>query len=116
MIIFFSIIIVVLIPVIIYVLSKIFKEEKEIFAEEKRIQAEEEAQNPKIENFATVINNENFEQLLEEAKNDFTKMEILKRNIQENLRTATKNKNMDQARTCNMQLKRISEVEKGINS
>ena len=109
----FAIFIVILIVFIAFILFKVLKEQKEFEKEEKKKNQEDKPEPVKA---IEIMNDKKFEILLEEAKKDINKLEILERTIQDILRKSVKEKNVYNARICNMQLKRIDEIKdkKGI--
>lgn len=117
MIIFFIILVIALIIGVSYYLSKIVKEQHEIVTKENKEEEEKRlARRTIADKIQENISEEEYKTLLEEIKNDESKMDELKHAIQNELRKAIKSKNSDKARQCNQRLKEIDQILKGIRN
>ena len=114
MIIFFIVVIIIFVIAVTIYLSKIVKEEKEFVVKENKEQEEKRISRRTIaEKLQENKTEEDYQNLLNEVKDDDVKLEELKRAIQNELRTALKNKDSEKARLCNKRLKELDQYRRG---
>ena len=100
---------------ILFFLVKLFKEEKKYAEEDKKAQDFEIKKNQTTttnEKIPNILKEEELEKILSNIKNNPNELEDLKEKIQEKLRNCIRAKDMDGARKCNLQLKKINLLEK----
>ena len=112
MIIFFIVVIIIFVIGVTIYLSKIVKEEKEFIVQENK-ENEELASKTIAQKLQETGSEESYQSLLNEVKNSEEKIDELKIAIQNELRSALKNKDGEKARLCNKRLKELDQYRRG---
>ena len=114
MIIFFIVVIIIFVIGVTIYLSKIVKEEKEFIVQENKENEEKRLASKTIaQKLQETGSEESYQSLLNEVKNSEEKIDELKIAIQNELRSALKNKDGEKARLCNRRLKELDQYRRG---
>lgn len=110
MIILIAFIIIVVMIFAAFLIFKILKDQNEMEKDDIKEDIIEREENQK--EIIEVISEKKFQELMEQVSKNPEKLEELKKSIQDALRKSVKEKNVFNARVCNMQLKRLDNIGK----